>query len=104
MPYYVGRPVLKIEVSVCLVGRFQGAEPAADGGAQVAGVVAGPGRVPAVGDDVRELPEAAGLQQRGGDARQAAPGRVRGPALLPPVVSALVPCVLVWMRLVIYVY
>lgn len=71
--------------------RLQGPEPAADGGAQVAGVVAGPGRVPAVGDDVRQLPQAAGLQQRRRDARQAAPGRVRGPALLPPVVSASVP-------------
>lgn len=70
-----------------MCGRFQGAEPAADGGAQVAGVVAGPGRVPAVGDDVRQLPEAARLQQRRRHARQAAPGRVRGPALLPPVVS-----------------
>lgn len=70
-----------------VVGRIQGAEPTADGGAQVAGVVAGSGRVLAVGDDVRQLPQAAGLQQRGGDARQAAARGLRGPALLPPLVN-----------------
>lgn len=78
----------KVNIGVC---RFQGAEPAADGGAQVAGVVARPGRVPAVRDDVRQLPEAARLQQRGRDARQAAPRRQRGPALLPPLVNCLPP-------------
>lgn len=67
--------------------RLQGAEPAADGGAQVAGVVAGPRRLPAVRDDVRQLPEAARLQRRRRDARQAAPRRLRGAALVPPVVS-----------------
>lgn len=77
--------VLHVRNVVC---RLQGAEPAADGGAQVAGVVARPGRVPAVRDDVRQLPQAARLQQRRGDARQAAAGGLRGPALLPPVVSA----------------
>lgn len=72
-----------------MVCRFQVAEPAADGGPQVAGVVAGPRRVSAVRDDVRQLPKAARVQLARGDARQAAPGRLRGAALLPSVVSAL---------------
>lgn len=36
---------------------------------------------------MRQLPEAAGLQQRRGDARQAAPRRLRGAALLPPLLD-----------------
>lgn len=78
--------LLDFNVSECC--RFQSAEPAADGGAQVPGVVAGPRWVPAVGDDVRQLPQAAGLHQPWGDARQAAPRCLWGPALVPLVVNA----------------
>lgn len=69
------------------VYRLQSPQPPANGGPQVAGVVAGPGRVPAVRDDVCQLPEAARLQQRRGDARQASPGRFRGTTLLPPLLN-----------------
>lgn len=93
--------MVKIKFVYLRVCRVQGAEPAADGGAQVAGVVAGPRRVPAVRHDVRQLPEAARLQRRGRDARQAAPRRLRGAALVPPLVNGGAPSCTVQSRLVI---
>lgn len=72
-----------------LLCRVQSTKPAADGGAQVAGVVAGPRRVPAVSDDVRQLPQAAGLLERGRDARQAPSRRLRRAALVPPFVKCI---------------
>lgn len=67
--------------------RFQSAQPAADSSAQIAGVVVGARRVPAVGHDVRQLSQAARVQRGRVDARQASPRRIRGPTLLPPLVS-----------------
>lgn len=67
--------------------RLQVAEPAVDGGAQVAGVVAARGRVPAVSDDVRQLPEVARVLERGGHARQVAARRLRGTTLVPSLLN-----------------
>lgn len=81
------RPSISL-TSVACARRLQVSEPAANGGSQVAGVVPRPGRVSTVGDDLRQLLEAAGLQRAGSDAREAAPRRLRGATLLPSLVSA----------------
>lgn len=80
-------PVASLLDSNPLPLRFPQPEPASDHREEDVRVHGEPGRLPAVGDDVRELPEAAGLQQHRYHEGEAADRRPRGPAVLPPVLS-----------------
>ena len=76
---------------VSLVPRSPQPEPAADHCAQGAWTPAVRRQLPAVRDDVRELPETARLLHQGDHGREAATGCDRGTALVPPLLNFAIP-------------